>query len=291
MVKIIWPLLLAAAFFAGCAHKPDAVPSTRLPDVTHLSSPPGKPPGPPPGPVRIGPQTPGTTAGKPASDPIDKAFMDESLDFLKEETQEPAVKIADPIAPWNRLMFHFNDKLYFWLLKPVSQGYRAVVPTVVRGGIKNFFHNLTTPVRFVSSILQGNGVTANAELSRFLINTTIGVLGFGDPATKYDVVARDDEDLGQTLATYGIGNGFFIVWPLLGPSSLRDSVGIVGNWFLNPVSYVPPAEARYGITGLDTVNQTSFRLGDYEILKQAAIDPYEALRNAYIQHRTQKIKE
>jgi phospholipid-binding lipoprotein MlaA len=100
-----------------------------------------------------------------------------------------------------------------------------------------------------------------------------------------------DEDLGQTFATYGIGDGFYIVWPILGPSTLRDSVGMVGDWFLNPVSYVHPIEAYLGIRATETVNDTSFRIGDYESLKEAAIDPYVAFRNAYIQYRKRKVEE
>jgi len=100
-----------------------------------------------------------------------------------------------------------------------------------------------------------------------------------------------EEDLGQTLGSYGIGNGFYIVWPILGPSTLRDSMGMVGDWFLNPVSYVEPTETYLEIRAVETVNETSFKIGDYESLKEAAIDPYVALRNAYIQHRKKKVEE
>jgi phospholipid-binding lipoprotein MlaA len=143
----------------------------------------------------------------------------------------------------------------------------------------------------VNCILQGKGRAASAELTRFLINSTVGVLGFGNPAKRWSELSPKAEDLGQTLATYGIGDGFYIVWPILGPSTLRDSVGRVGDWFLNPVSYVHPTEAYLGIRATETVNETSFRIGDYESLKEAAIDPYVAFRNAYIQHRKKKVKE
>jgi phospholipid-binding lipoprotein MlaA len=119
----------------------------------------------------------------------------------------------------------------------------------------------------------------------------VGVLGFGNPAKKYPELNPSEEDLGQTLGAYGIGNGLYIVWPILGPSTLRDSVGLVGDLLLNPVSYVEPTEAAIGITGYETVNDTSFKIGDYESLKKAAINPYEALRDAYIQHRKSKVKK
>jgi len=211
--------------------------------------------------------------------------------FSDEGTEEVAVGVADPFEDWNRAMFLFNDKLYFWLLKPVTRGYKAVMPTPVRRGVRNFFHNITAPVRMVSALLQGKGRAASAELTGFLINSTVGVLGFGDPAKRWPELSPSEEDLGQTLATYGIGDGFYIVWPVLGPSTLRDSVGMVGDWFLDPASYVEPFEADVAVWAVENVNDTSFRIGDYESLKEAAIDPYIALRNAYIQNRKKKVGE
>ncbi len=213
-------------------------------------------------------------------------------DFFDDEFEEDKVEVADPLSPWNRAMFHFNDKLYFWALKPLAKGYKAVTPDFFRTGVKNFFRNITTPIRLVNCILQGKGNAAGVEFSRFFINTTEGVLGFGSPADKYpELIPRDEEDLGQTLAKYGLGNGFYIVWPVLGPSTLRDSIGRAGDFFLDPVSYVEPAEAALGARGLNMVNNISFSIGDYESLKEAAIDPYTALRNVYLQLRKKKIKE
>jgi phospholipid-binding lipoprotein MlaA len=222
---------------------------------------------------------------------VEEDFLDDNLDFFDEVTEEEVVQVADPLSPWNRAMFHFNDRFYFWVLKPLARGYVAVIPTPARSGVKNFFHNLTTPIRMISCILQGKGRAASAELTRFLINSTVGVLGFGNPAKRWPELNPSEEDLGQTLATYGIGNGFYIVWPVLGPSTLRDSVGMIGDWFLSPVSYVHPTEAYLEIRAVETVNQTSFRIGDYESLKEAAIDPYVSFRNAYIQHRKKKVEE
>jgi len=124
-----------------------------------------------------------------------------------------------------------------------------------------------------------------------LINSTVGVLGFGDPAKRWPELSPSEEDLGQTLATYGIGDGFYIVWPILGPSTLRDSVGMVGDWFLDPTFYVEPLEAYLAVWTVENVNETSFRIGDYESFKEAAIDPYIALRHAYIQNRKKKVEE
>ena len=225
---------------------------------------------------------------------VDSEFLDDSLDFLDEEDEEieDGIRIADPIEPWNKVMFQFNDKLYFWVLKPVARGYRAVVPYVVRNSVKNFFINLTFPARFVNSLLQAKGQNASDELGRFLFNSTVGVLGFWDAAGRfYPNLNPAPEDLGQTLGNYRIGHGFYIVWPILGPSTLRDSVGLVGDGFLNPVTYVEPTTASLGITSYDRVNGLSFRIGDYEALKDAALDPYEAFRDAYIQYRYKKVAE
>lgn len=199
--------------------------------------------------------------------------------------------MADPIYYFNKAMFTFNDYLYFYGLKPVAQGYKAVVPDPARTGIKNFFNNLMFPVRFVNKVLQGKFAPAATECSAFLVNSTFGVLGLYDFAGRQVGIELKDEDLGQTLGTWRVGEGFYLVLPVLGPSTLRDSLGSVGDMFITPVNYVTPWELHWGMRGLDTVNATSFRIGDYEALKEAALDPYVSLRNAYIQNRRAKIQE
>lgn len=114
---------------------------------------------------------------------IEEDFFNEDLDFLEEEAEEETVQVADPLKPWNRAMFHFNDKFYFWVLKPVTQGYRFVIPEDIRVGVKNFFNNLAAPIRVANSLLQGKWGGAWAEFSRFFINSTVGVLGLADPAS------------------------------------------------------------------------------------------------------------
>jgi len=209
----------------------------------------------------------------------------------EEEEEEEIVEIADPIYYWNKGMYHFNDKLYFWVLKPVARGYRWTLPEGARKGVKNFFYNLAFPVRFVSCLLQAKGRAAAGELGRFVLNTTVGMFGFANPAKEHPALNPPDEDLGQSFGRWGIGNGFYVVWPFLGPSTLRDSVGLVGDAFLDPVRYVEPMEASIAITAGDTVNETSFKIGDYEALKEAAIDPYLSIRDAYVQHRKKKVEE
>jgi phospholipid-binding lipoprotein MlaA len=207
------------------------------------------------------------------------------------EEEEEVLEIADPIYYWNVAMYHFNDKLYFWVLKPVARGYRWAVPEVARTGVKNFFHNLGFPIRFVNCLLQAKVDAAVGEFGRFFVNTTVGVLGLGNPAKNCSGLTPHEEDFGQTLGVWCIGNGFYVVWPFLGPSTLRDSVGFLGDISLDPVWYVKPLEASIAIMAYDAVNETSFEIGDYESLKEAAIDPYVAIRDAYVQNRQKKLEE
>lgn len=218
---------------------------------------------------------------------FDEELMDDLDDF-----EEPHDSIADPLEPFNRAMFHFNDKLILWVLKPTAKGYSRVVPEPARRGVKNFFKNISFPVRFVSCILQGKFEGAGIEVDRFLINSTIGFAGFMDPAASKFNMREYDEDLGQTLGSYGIGHGFFINWPILGASSVTRTMGTVGDAFLEPLNYAD-METKYdiGLRGLELVNDTSFIIGDYEDLKKAALDPYVAYRNAYYQLWQSEIKK
>lgn len=208
------------------------------------------------------------------------------------DEEESELSVADPLQPWNTVWYHFNDKLYFWLLKPVAQGYKAVVPTIARTGVSNFFNNLATPIRFVNCLLQGKMKDSGSELGRFVINSTVGVLGFGEVASGLaGLEPPTPEDLGQTLGSYGVGNGLYIIWPIFGPSTVRDTVGLVGDYFLDPVTYIDDFGIRVAVKSVDTVNATSFRLGDYEALKDAALDPYLSIRDAYIQNRAKKVAD
>jgi len=229
--------------------------------------------------------------GALASENSAEPTTDNEFDLLEDELDEQIVEVADPLEPWNRLMFNVNDTLYFWVVKPCAQTYKAVVPEPARTGVRNFFHNLTTPIRYVNCLLQGKGDSADTELRRFLVNTTVGVLGFGDPARDKYGLEPAEEDLGQTLAIHGFDNGFYIVWPFLGPSTVRDSVGMAGDQFLNPVRYVEPWETSVGISAGSALNEGSFHIGEYEDFKAASLEPYIAMREAYIQYRNKQIEK
>lgn len=210
----------------------------------------------------------------------------------EEQIQEDMTDmIPDPFEPFNRVFFEFNDKLYFYALKPIATGYKAVVPEPARVGVSDFFHNLAFPVRFANCLLQGKAEGAAMEFARFIVNTFLGVGGFIDVATQ-EGFRKHDEDLGQTFGVWGAGPGFYICWPFLGPSSLRDTIGFVGDGFLDPVNYAfDEAIETISLRAYYVINRTSLMLGDYESLKEAALDPYVSLKDAYHQNRKAKIKE
>ena len=208
--------------------------------------------------------------------------------------------ISDPIEPWNRAIFQFNDKLYFWAMKPVAQGYGYILPEDIRFLINNFYQNIRAPIRIVNNLLQGKPKYAGLELARLLINSTVGVAGFKDCATECFGITGRDADFGQTLGKYGLGPGFYIVWPFVGPMSARDSVGFAVDWNLSPTTYVYWPSSSQGdlINPLSVIlyahrviNYTSFHIGDYEMIKGAAIDPYVAIRDVYAQSRKKAVEK
>ena len=210
-------------------------------------------------------------------------------DKSDEEGGEEEASVADPLEPWNRLMFKFNDKLYFWVLKPAARGYNKVVPEGARISVSNFFYNITTPIRLVNSLLQLKIKEAGTEVVRLVTNSTLGMGGLFDIAKDWNLL-RQDEDTGLTRGHYGMKEVFYIVWPFFGPSDVRDTIGTMGDGFLDPVDYVRPAEASLGVQAYERLNKTSLHLGEYEDMKESAIDPYIAVRDAYIQNRRYKIK-
>jgi len=214
---------------------------------------------------------------------------DEFADIYEEEGQA----VADPIEGFNRAMFVVNDKLYFWFFRPVALGYSRVVPEPGRVAVRRFFDNVFTPVRFANNLFQLKFKNAGIEIERFVINTTIGVAGFMDPARSHWNLEMHDEDFGQTLGYYGMGPGLYINLPVFGPSNVRDTIGMVADIFLSPTAYIPPndREIVVGINAFERLNEVSLDIGLYEDIKRDALDPYIFIRNAYQQHRESLIKE
>lgn len=288
---------------ARCAAEPSAGnPSFESP----LSTPP--PPVATPGPERtetLEPSIPKEppTSPPPAEAPVSPEHGEGAVETSNEdipeepvESEEAAETIADPIEPVNRAFFHFNDKLYFWVLKPVATGYKAIIPEDGRIGIRNFFSNLTTPVRLANCLLQARFKGAGNETLRFVVNTTYGLAGVLDTARKEFQIEKQEADFGQTLGMWGMGPVFYLDLPVLGPSSLRDGLGFAVDAALNPQTYLAYyfVVYSYANTGgwiLEKINEASLTLGEYESLKKAALDPYIAVREAYSQYRQNKIKK
>ena len=190
----------------------------------------------------------------------------------------------DPLEPLNRGIYSFNDHVDHLLVKPAAEIYRGVVPEIVRTGVSNFFSNINDVIVALNNLLQGKFMNAVSDVGRIVVNTTAGVLGIFDVATDIGL-EKHNEDFGQTLGYWGIGSGPYIVLPLLGPSSLRDSVGLLADWKTDPKTYVEPARDRNRIWALYFVGRRSELLDTSKILEVAALDPYEFLRDAYLQRR------
>ena len=224
----------------------------------------------------------------------------EQADVAAEEEEEfvdiemEATFVKDPIQPFNRSIFTFNDKVYYYFFRPLSNGYKAVVPEIARLGVRNFFMNIRTPGRLLNCLFQGKIEAANDEWLRLIINSTIGGAGFSDPAKKYFKLDIHDEDFGQTLGKHNFGAGAFIEIPLFGPSNVRDGIGLLVDLALDPITYlmfVSPF-ASTGANTYNTLNEVSIDKGEtYESLVEMAIDPYIAIQDAYTQNRMKKIRE
>ncbi len=203
-----------------------------------------------------------------------------------EESEELAVQVCDPLEGLNRISFVFNDTLYFWVIKPVKQGYVFVIPEDFRNVLGNFFYNVRAPIRLVNKILQGRFREAGKVVARFSINTTLGVLGFGDVAAETFDLQRQSADFGQTLGRYGFGEGLYLYWPLLGPSNLRDSVGFLGDRLAHPVQYADmDVLESMAVYSVEFVNKLSISPDVYEEVTRISVDPYIAVRQAYSEYR------
>ena len=200
--------------------------------------------------------------------------------------------INDPVEPANRGIFEFNMFLDRALFRPVTALYRTIAPETLREFIHNFLQNLRTPVILANDLLQGEPSRGGTTTMRFLINSTIGVVGFGDPATSMGF-EQHDEDFGQTLAVWGAGEGPYFMIPIFGPSNPRDAVGKVVDFFLDPINWWAGKEGldsvlwgRTVMSGIDTRDQLWDVLDD---LEKSSIDFYASIRSLYRQRRNDEI--
>ena len=192
----------------------------------------------------------------------------------------------DPWQGFNRAMYGFNDGLDRALLKPAAQGYRAVAPDFVETGVRNFFENIDDISVAVNNLLQGKVSDSFSDVGRVLINSTIGVLGLFDVASSMGLT-KHDEDFGQTLGAWGMDSGPYVVWPIFGPSSLRDSPSlVVDRVLLNPLTYVEiKTLERVGIIAVDAVSVRAELLSLEETVDEISTDRYTFIREAYLDRR------
>ncbi len=218
--------------------------------------------------------------------------IEEGIDFNEdiEDKEGKEITVKDPFEGLNRAVFWFNDKFYFLLLKPVARVYR-IFPTPIRTSVSNFFSNVGTPIRVLNTLLQGKGKDMGNEILRLIINSTIGMGGLFDAAKTGFGISKKEEDFGQTLGVWGMGPGYYSVFPLIGPSDTRDTLGLIVDIFSDPFTYLLETEEYLIVKSGKTVNETSLDKDTYEAIKKQALDPYLFIRNAYEQRRLGLIRK
>ncbi len=203
----------------------------------------------------------------------------------------PAVAAAsdDPAEPVNRAIFRFNEYADRYVLKPVAEGYDYIVPDPGKRGISNVLHNLTMPVTFVNSILQADPGNSFESLWSFVLNSTFGIAGIFDFTGANTDLDVHDEDFGQTLGTWGVGAGPYLVLPLFGPSNLRDLGGMGVDYAADPFNYVDNDAFVYGRAGLGVVDTRYRALKLVDDVYAQSLDPYATFRSGYAQRRRAQI--
>lgn len=221
----------------------------------------------------------------------------------EDEYAQPAVR--DPLEKLNRSVFKFNDRLYRHVVRPVSRGYEIITPRALRRGLVSFFDNVRFPVRFAGCVLQGKFDRAAAETGKFVVNTTAGVGGFIKVSDRFQPLRVPDEDIGQALGAWGLPPGPFLVLPVLGPANPREMAGRVGDYIMTPTSWgrgsiIPEEwqvmnelswEGRLTISALDTISVFPDLISAYDTFNKAAVDPYVAFRNGFLQYREAMIRK
>ena len=215
-----------------------------------------------------------------ASDQVNTAPDDFDTSKFEDE-------IYDPIEPVNRAIFNFNNVADKVILEPVAKGYKKL-PSPLQSGISNFLSNLRAPLVVVNQLLQGQGENAIESTGRFLVNSTVGVFGIFDVADNMGLEEKE-EDFGQTLAKWGVGDGFYIVLPLFGPSNVRDTTGMIMTMITDPINAYAVSEGEAWIvpmrTAANAVDQRSKIIDEVNALRDNSVDYYAAVRSSYYQNR------
>lgn len=206
-----------------------------------------------------------------------------------EDDTEEASGDEDPFQPWNRAMFSVNDTFDEYLLEPTARGWDFVMPHIVQRSISNFFDNLLFPIHFANNLLQGEIDRSAICLTRFAVNTTVGIAGIFDPATGLEMPIQR-ADFGQTLGKWGTPPGPYLVWPIWGSSNVRDTAGLLVDAYFGVQTFFVDLPILVGSTAVNALNRRSMNLEAVEGVRDASFDLYVAARNAYSQQRLEDIK-
>ncbi len=208
------------------------------------------------------------------------------------ETSNYEDEVYDPLEPLNRAIFSFNNFADKLLLEPVAKGYRKL-PSPIQSGISNFLGNLRMPLVILNQLLQGQGGNAVESTGRFVVNSTAGVFGLIDVADRIGLEEKD-EDFGQTLAKWGVGDGFYIVLPIFGPSNVRDTAGMILTFATDPINAYAASEGEAWLIPLRTasnaIDQRSKIIDEVNALRNNSLDYYASVRSSYYQNRKAAIK-
>lgn len=193
----------------------------------------------------------------------------------------------DPFETVNRGVYQFNDALDRYALRPVAKGYNTVTPVTAQKGVTNFFNNVSYPTTFINSYLQAKFHNGTSDVARFIVNSTLGIGGLFDVATGLGL-ERHKEDFGQTLGYWGVGQGVYLMLPLLGPSTGRDIIGQVADRFTDPLTYVDNLAVNFSLQALNLVNLRAGLVGFDQSVRNA-FDPYLFVRGAYLESRLNSV--
>jgi phospholipid-binding lipoprotein MlaA len=269
-------LLVAGCVVGACSG---AVKSTPPTEAAQREAPPPTVPVEPPGPGA-------------AAEPGPRAAPVPAPTLEPEETADDQLVQYDPWEKFNEKMFEFNIRLDRWVLRPVANVYRKVIPDPFQLMISNGFDNIKFPPRFVNNLLQGKWAGAGREVARFLINSTAGIGGLFDPAKDYWGIRSSREDFGQTLGVWGAEPGPFLVLPFLEPMTVRDGVGRGVDIFLDPLGYFVPflwegVSMRVG----ELINERALNYELFQGVEDTSVDLYSSVRHFYLQRRERQIRE
>ncbi len=228
---------------------------------------------------------------------ISAISLDDDLQIDDDWDDYEEYVVYDPYEKYNRRMFRINDKIYRHVFTPLAKGYDFLFPKRVQKSFNNLFRFTSTPKRFFNNLFQKKYKSSFIEFERLLINATIGIAGLFDPAKHFFHLDQQTEDLGQTLGHYGVKPGPYIIWPIVGPSTRRDTLGTLGDNAFSVLRWagiynLEPEDAFRAVSVTKRTNNYSYNVRkNYDRLTDIAIDPYIALQHAYMKNRDEKIKE